>query len=514
MILRPFWVSGYCSAPVKLPAFVLLLLASVQVSAAQRPLHIVLSLGDDLGMGDIHAYDPRSTIPTPEIDRMAAEGRRFYDVHSPAAVCTPTRYGVLTGKYPFRSRLDRSVLFSAYDMAVLKDEPETIATLLTRAGYATAAFGKWHLGVEAATRSGGGIARPGVDSSIYTTRDIDFAKPLRQGPRDHGFDRFFGLASSINHDPYSFVDDDRVAVAPTRFRPEFAHSPQSRIFREGWVADDWDDPQVCPRILERATAHIRESLTRKPQQPLLVYYASPAPHFPWVPPERSFGRTVKGAGGTDDSAAAHNDMVVHNDVEVGELRRALEDPNGDGRMDDSVLDDTLFIITSDNGSTVGYFPPYRDHKASIYEGGHRVPFIVRWPTQIQAGTRSDAMFGLQDLFATFAALTRTEIPKGAALDSQNMLPALRGAAAGRQELLVQQSGASPIFALRDGSWKYISQPGNPGELYDLASDPGEQHNVADLHPARVTALRDRLIALVSEARLKSPATKAATKKRE
>ena len=464
-------------------------------AVGQRP-HIVLYLGDDLGMGDIRAYDPSSNIPTPEIDRVAAEGCRFYDVHSPAAVCTPTRYGLLTGKYPFRSRLDRNVLFSAYDMALLKGEVETVAGMLRRSGYATSAFGKWHLGIEASSKSGNGIARPGIESSIYTTRDIDFSRSLRHGPIDHGFDYFFGLASSLNHDPYAFVENDRVVSLPVRFRAEFAYSKDSRIFREGWVADNWDDPETCPRILERATSHVRRNLTRDPQRPLFVYYASPAPHFPWVPPVTSHGRAVRGQGGDDDAARSHNDMVVHNDVEVGMLRRAFDDPNGDGRTDDSVLANTLFIVTSDNGASVGYFPPYRDHKGSIYEGGHRVPFIVRWPGRVQAGTRSDALFGLQDLFATLAAVTGTELRPGTAMDSQNVIAALTSSGGGRRELLVQQQGGSGSFALRDGAWKLVSVPGKPLELFDLGSDAGERTDLAAHHPTRVATMGARLHELV------------------
>ena len=480
--------------------FVLGCLIALSARAANRLPHIVVYLGDDLGMGDLRAYDASSKIPTPEIERIAREGARFYDVHSPAAVCTPTRYGLLTGKYPFRSRLDRGVLYSAYDLALLKGEAETIAGMLKRAGFATAAFGKWHVGVEARNAADSGVAKPGVGSSRFTTKDLDLARPLRHGPVDHGFDFFFGLASSLNHDPYAFVENDRVTPTPTRMRAEFTPERGSGVFREGWVADGWDDPQTCPRILERASKHIRERLTREPQKPLFVYYASPAPHFPWVPPPTSFGRDVKGQGGNEDNSPLHNDMVVHNDVEVGELRRAFEDPNGDGRNDDSVLGNTLFVITSDNGACVGYFPPYRDHKGSIYEGGHRVPFIVRWPGKIKAGSRNDALFGLQDLFATFAALTGVDLLDGSARDSQNVLAALQGGGPGRSELLIQQTGAARVFALRDGPWKLVSQPGKPLELYNLAVDIGETTNRADVERERGATMHARLTALIAEAR--------------
>jgi uncharacterized sulfatase len=467
---------------------------------AAPPPHIILYLADDLGMANLHAYHSASAIPTPEIDRMASEGCRFYDVHAPAAVCTPTRYGVLTGRYPFRSRLTKGVQNAAYEEPLLKGEGETIADMLKRGGYATAAFGKWHLGLDFANRAGNGIARPGVETSIYSTKDVDFSKPIRHHAVDHGFDYFFGLPSSVNHDPYSFIENDHVTVLPKTFRPQYTPPQSGGPFREGWLAEGWDDALICPRILDRAVSRIRSHLRQSPDKPLFVYYASPAPHFPWVPPPAAFNRKLYGVGGNEDSEPRHNDMVVMNDVEVGALRRALEDPNNDGQTNDSVLNRTLFIITSDNGACVGYFKPYRGKKGSIYEGGHRVPFIVRWSRNIQPGSRSDALFGLQDLYATFAELTGTAIASNAATDSRSVLGALSGGPTGVSTLLMQKAGGSPAFAWRDGSWKLVETRPDEAELFDLANDPGESHDLAKQEPARVQAMRTTLHQVIGDYR--------------
>jgi len=472
---------------------------------ANRP-HIVIFLADDLGMGNLTAYRPQSNIPTPEISRMAREGCCFWDVHSASAVCTPSRYALLTGRHPFRSRLSESVLFSAYDPPLLDGEPETIAGMLQRAGYHTAAFGKWHLGadfaslssasVSPASDSASGIARAGVGSSMFTTRDVDFTKPIRHLPVDHGFHYFFGLSSSLNHDPYAFVENDRLVSIPTKFRQQITTPKGGGPFREGWVSDEWDDAETCPRILDRAIKHIRTALASQPDQPLFLYYASPAPHFPWVPPATALGRAVHGAGGNDDNQPRHNDMVVMNDVEVGGLRNALEDPNGDGDFSDSHLDRTLFIITSDNGASAGECPPFRGKKGAIHEGGHRVPFIVRWPGQVAAGSRSDALFGHQDLYATLAALTRNTVVDDAATDSRNVLAAIRGDEQAETEQLTQRVGASSEFALRDGNWKLIIDSDQKVNLFDLSSDVGETTEMSDQHPARVRAMRARLTTII------------------
>lgn len=460
----------------------LTLLLALPASAADHP-NIVFFLADDMGMGDIGAYDASSKIPTPSMDRIAAEGARFRDVHAPTASCTATRYAVLTGRHAFRSRLEGGVLRSAYDPPLLETRHETVADLMRRAGYRTAAFGKWHLGMAWTNRAGDGPAIPGVGTSPFSTTDVDFTKPILDGPRQHGFDRFFGIGSSINHGPYTFIADDRVTVPPTRFRRP---APGAPSFREGWIALGWDDSQQGTVVSDRALAFLRTQVATEPGRPFFVYYAATANHWPHVPPERLYGRQVRGAGGRDNAAPRRNDMVVENDAILGALLDFLDDPNGDGDTGDSIAASTLLIVTSDNGADVGLYAPIRGGKGNIEEGGHRVPFLARWPGRILPGTVSDAVFSLMDLYATLAALTGTPARPGDAEDSRNALPGLLGTAdAGwsRGPLLVQATGGSDVFAVRDGRWKLVMRAGKASELYDLADDPRETHDLLARKPA-------------------------------
>jgi arylsulfatase A-like enzyme len=460
-----------------------------------RP-NIVVFLADDMGLGDVRAYHPASNIPTPNLDRLASEGIRFTDAHSPSSVCTPSRYGLLTGRYPFRSRLRGAVLTSAYEPPLLTGEPETVAALLQRAGYATAMFGKWHLGMDFAARSGG-VARAGVDTSKFTTRDVDFAQPIIDGPLQHGFDVFFGVASSLNHGPYAFIRDAQVTTIPRRIRAE--KSVGERPFREGWIVEGWRDDAVGTRIAEEALAYITGQVGQHPEQPFFLYYAATANHFPYVPPEAFRGQRIRGRGGDDHGMPARNDMVVENDVIVGELLARLGDPNQDGDPADSVAQNTLVIVTSDNGSGVAPPAPLRGKKVSIYEGGHRVPFIARWPDRIPAGVETAALIGLVDLYATLATLTGGEPAPRAARDSQDVSGALLGRAdaALRGPLLQQNTGAGRVFALREGRWKLVMKNDRAIELFDLENDPGEADNEIGVHPDVTRRLERELRAILA-----------------
>ncbi len=441
--------------------------------------NIIVFLADDMGMGDIHAYDESSTIPTPNFDRLAAEGRLFHNAHSPAAVCTPTRYGLLTGKYPVRSRLKDTVLRSAYDAPLLDPGEETIAGLLRRAGYSTAAFGKWHLGMKWNNRDGNGIAQPGVETSEFTTADVSFNRPIIEGPLDCGFDYFFGIGSSINHGPYTFIENRWGTELPTEIRPETEIN--GRPFREGWIAPGWKDDGQGAAISRKALDFMKQHLASDHGNPFFVYYAAVANHFPHVPPDSLYGKAVKGTGGNDDEAPDRNDMVAQNDLILGEMLALLEDPDGDGDTSDSVAANTLVIVTSDNGADVGLFEPIREKKGSIHEGGHRVPFIVRWPRTIPEGTESSALIGLNDLYATFASLTGVGEKNDTERDSES-LAALFSAeedAPGRQTpLLIQDKGGKDVtYAITDGAWKLILSQEVPLELYHLEEDLKEETNL-------------------------------------
>lgn len=475
--------SCYASAQIvlRLP---LLLAFAVAASTAEHP-HIIVFLADDMGMGDIRAYDARSTIPTPAMDRVASEGLRLTDAHSPSAVCTPTRYSILTGRYPFRSGMADAVLRSAYDQPLL-DDKETIADLLQRAGYRTGAFGKWHLGMTWGSPDGD-PAIAGVETSQFTTRDIDFDRPILDGPLNHGFDRFFGLGSSINHGPYAFVDGDRIAEKPHEIREEtLVHG---RPFRQGWIAPGWDDTAQGARVCEQALAFLSQAA--EDEQPFFLYYAASANHFPHSPPDQLAGRPIRGQGGDDDDAAPRNDMVVENDVILSLILERLEDPDQDGDTSDSIADNTLLIVTSDNGADTGYFAPIRDKKGSINEGGHRVPFLARWPGRIAPSRVSPITLSLVDLYATFAELVGVEVDPEAAIDSRSILPVLLGKASehwSNGPLLIQQNGRDEVFSIRDGPWKLIVDAGRPIELYRLDRDLKEKSDLLAAEPERAASL--------------------------
>jgi arylsulfatase A len=451
------------------------------LQAAQRP-NIIVFIADDLGMGDLQCYDETSTIPTPHINRIAEQGMRFTDAHSPAAVCTPTRFSLLTGLYPFRSKLDKSVLFSAYDPPLLNDTIRSLPLHLKEGGYATAGFGKWHLGISFCNKAGDGPAQPAVGTSKFTTEDVDFSKPLLDGPTSHGFDYWYGLASSINHGPYSFLKNTQLTQIPTHIRKEIPRP--GGPFREGWVAPGWDDPRIGEGVLKGAKNWIQSHATQNKEQPFFLYYGEVAPHFPFAPPNDILGTPVKGKGGHDDKAPERCDMIVQIDVIVGELFHSLEDPNQDGNTEDSLLANTLFLLTSDNGASAGYYAPIRDKKGSIYEGGHRVPFVAHWPGKIPAGSTNNALIGLNDLYQTFAELSELSVPQPHARDSHSFLPSLlEGNTSPRPApLLIQEKGASSTNALRKDQWKLILRRSRPAKLYDLSTDLKEENNVIQDQP--------------------------------
>ena len=473
-----------------------LLLAGTRLSSAgQRPAparrrrpNIVFLLTDDLGLGDVRAYNPASHIPTPNIDRLARAGIRFRDAHAPSALCTPSRYSVLTGRYPFRSRLESGVLYSAYDEPVLDADVVTLPELLRRNGYATAAVGKWHLGNRFANRAGDGFARAGVGGSRFTTRDVDFSKPIIDGPLNHGFDYFFGLASALNHDPYTFVENDHVTVLPDRWRPE--QEVNGQPLREGWVAPGWDDAAVGERLLDGALRFITRHVRTRPDQPFFLYYAEVAPHFPHIPPVAIHGHPVKGQGGHDNDDPARCDMIVQIDVILGEILKCLHG--------ERIAQDTLVILTSDNGAEESLYERLRAGKGSVYEGGQRVPFIASWPGQIPAGVASDEVIGLNDMYATFAAAAGATVPAGAAVDSENVLRALRGRASSAfaRGPLILQGASTDTLAVRAGRWKLIVKNDEPVELYDLHVDLKESTNVLKQH-ADVSA---RLLGVLRDAK--------------
>jgi arylsulfatase A-like enzyme len=454
--------------------FFALLLIAVSSSAAATP-NIVVILADDLGYGDVSAYNPSSKAPTPNVDGLAGSGIRFTDAHAPAAVCVPTRYGLMTGRYPMRTELPWR------ERALIDEGRLTLASLLGQNGYHTAMVGKWHLGFD------GGHEGPNFTD-------------LRGGPLDRGFESFFGLASSLDQPPFYFIRN-RAAVEPPTETIEASASPgwspiQGAFWRAGPIAPRYRHRDVLPKLTAEAESVIRGHDGAKP---LFLYLAFSAPHTPWVPIEE-----LQGKG----RAGLYGEFLTQVDASVGRVLAALDAAGMTG--------DTLVIFASDNGPVwydsdderFGHNAagPLRGMKADSWEGGHRMPFLVRWPGQAPAGTVNTQTICFTDLLATFADLVGAKLPDGSGEDSFSILSAFRGGQGkpSARTSTVYKNGE----VIRMGRWKLIthlgsggfSEPrretptaaGPKGQLYDLEWDLAETHNVWTDHPDIVRKLSAEL----------------------
>lgn len=488
------WIFGGAAALV--PSAVL----SGPVADRQtEPPNILLILMDDMGYGDCRAYNPDSMVPMPHLEQMAAQGMLFTDAHSPSTVSAPTRYSVLTGNYPWRGRNPHGIWGFNNPSQILPGQ-ETLGHLLRRAGYRNAFFGKLHLGGEVLHKETG-EPLTGWD---YDFRDFDFSRPVGQGPIDQGFDYSFMLPNGIQGQPYAYFENDRLVGDPGKLRMwERGRYGRSVIQRAGFGCPDWDSSQAGPKLTEKALAflerHVAENRRTGVRRPFFLYYCSQACHTPHTPPEELGGTPIEGASGVD----THLDMLYEADVTLGmmmdQLRAAGE------------LDNTLILFTSDNGGLIwhesfekGHRPngPLRGAKAEIWEGGHRVPLIARWGdgtpggSRIPPGTRSDALLGLQDIYATLAELTGQTLAPDQGRDSQSFLAVLTGEEnpRTRQTLWVQSNnedkpGQRDKQMIRDGDWKLIvNAHGDPIELYNLRQDLGEQVNRVN-HPEQRSRIR-------------------------
>lgn len=466
--------------------------------AAPRHPNIVYILVDDLGYGDVSCLNPNSKIHTAHLDRLAADGMRLLDAHSPSAVCTPTRYSVLTGRYPWRSPLKESVLWG-YSPPLIPSERMTVPAMLRDHGYHTACIGKWHLGLD------WGTTEPGA---VPSERTVDFSKPVGGGPNEIGFDHAYILPSSLDIPPYVYVENGRVEELPTARYP--GEGGQA-FMRPGPCPPGFAPEDVMPHLTGKAVDYISERA--ESGEPFFLYYPMTSPHTPIVPNEPYRGRSGIGDYG---------DFVLEMDACVGRILDAL-DAHG-------LTESTLVIFTSDNGCSPeadfdalaehGHAPSYhfRGHKADIFEGGHRIPFIARWPGTIPAGSRSTETICLTDLMATAAAIVGADIPPDAGEDSFDILPALRGAAGPDpiRDTAVQAS-INGALSIRQGHWKLIMSPGSGGwsaprpetardgslppvQLYDLDEDPGESRNLWEKHPEIVRSLAATLAGLVADGR--------------
>ena len=476
---------------------------SAKPSAGARPTHrpnIIFIMADDMGYGDVGCYNKDSKIPTPNIDRLASQGVRFTDAHSPSAVCTPTRYGILTGRYCWRTWLKSGVV-GGYTNPLIEPSRTTVGSFMQEQGYQTACIGKWHLGV-GWTRHNGyvGNAKDGRKYSSHQDGDperglnVDFTKPISGGPADLGFDyAYFTAACSTIDGPFCYIENRRTVGIPDKQMPiDRSIHPDYRP-RPGWMAEGFDVRQVDTVFSGKAVEFMENNCKKTPEKPFFLYLALSAPHAPWLPPDFTEGRTDEGPRG---------DLVAWVDWSLGRVLDALD------RL--KLTEETLIIMTSDNGPRHGA----NDHKSAgdlrgfkshIWEGGHRIPFIARWPGKIKPGSTSNEVICLTDLMATCAAIVEKDLRDHAGPDSFNILPALLGKKLKKPiRPAVVHHSVFGVFSIRQGSWKLILDtktsggwvrptgkgpvPGTPGQLYDLQKDPYEQNDLWDKRPEIVERL--------------------------
>ena len=468
--------------------------------------NIIYVLADDLGYGDLSVYNPNSPIRTPNLDRLAANGIRFTDAHTSASVCTPTRYGILTGRYNWRSSLKSGVL-TGKSKALIPPDRTTVASMLKTKGYQTAFIGKWHLGWDWALNNPDDTSGEGWDARDFD--NLDFSKPIQNGPESLGFDYSFGHSGSLDMAPYVYVENGMPTQIPTK---STINTGDFTWWREGPTADDFIHEDVTPNFFRKAGTYLKQRA--KTKEPFLLYLALPSPHTPILPTAEWQGKS---------GLNPYTDFVMMVDDYFGKLMTQLSDLGLD--------QNTLIIFTSDNGCSPeadfedliakGHNPShiYRGHKADIFEGGHRVPFIVQWKGEINPGSVSDQVICTTDLMATLAEITAFKLADNEGEDSVSLLPVLLNPE--REDPIREATVHHSIngsFALRKGDWKLILTPDSGGwsnpkpenteatdrlpkfQLYNIQLDPGETQNVVSAHPEIVTELKELLAGYIKNGR--------------
>jgi arylsulfatase A len=483
--------------------------ALAATAANQRP-NVVVILADDLGYGDLGCYNPQSKIATPHLDALAARGVRVTDAHTPSSVCTPTRYGLLTGRYSWRTRL-KSGVFDGFSPPLIEADRPTVASFFQKLGYRTAAFGKWHLGLTWTRRDGTPeTADRGTAPGFRPGTTIDFTQPIAGGPTSVGFHYYYGISASLDMPPYCWIENDRCLGPVTGEIPDSRDLHMTMgggVATPGFAAD-----QVLPTLKTKTAEWIARHRSESPAQPFLIYAPLTSPHLPVAPSAAFRGKS---------QAGAYGDFVMETDDYVGAVVAALRTAGA--------LDDTIIIFTSDNGGLwhqwepketddLAHYQPtprakanlahghrsnaqLRGTKADIWEGGHRVPFLVSWPARAKPGVAALPV-ELTDVFATLADIAGAALPAAAAPDSFSFLPALRDPAVAKntRPFLVHHS-IRGVFALREGPWKFVETRGSggfsapkqitpkageaAGQLYHLADDPAETKNLHAAERARV-----------------------------
>jgi arylsulfatase A len=490
------WITCHVQGQAMRALLCFFFLATQILIAAEKP-NIIIILADDLGYGDVHCNNPeRGKIPTPSIDKLASQGMRFTDGHSSSGVCSPSRYALLTGRYHWRSRLQRGIV-GYLEKPLIVSARLTLASMLKQCGYHSACIGKWHLGWDwpmtpeqrplFTDRSG---KNKKVTEAQRSAWNEVYAKPIGGGPTACGFDEYFGT-DVPNWPPYCFIENDRTQGIPSELLP--APLLKNALASIGGPAlEGWKLENILPTITQRACDYITRRSAAK--EPFFLYLPLTAPHTPLAPSDE-----WKGKSGFGRPVA---DLIMQTDAAVGRVLEALESSGA--------ASNTLVLFTSDNGfaaytgakelETQGHFPsgPLRGYKTEAFEGGHRIPFIIRWPGTVKQGAVCDQLVQQTDIMATLAEITGHEMPENSGEDSFSLLSLLRGGTKPVREHAINHA-ASGLASIRQGSWKLIAGGGSAkgkGQIYDLAADLGEKRNLWDEKPELATemlALMDKLV---------------------
>jgi arylsulfatase A len=466
-----------------------LLLSWLSLAAATP--NIVILYADDMGFGDLAAQNPESKIRTPHLDQLAAEGTRFSDAHSSSGICTPSRYALLTGRFHWRKLHD---IVGTFGPPVIAADEVTLPEVLKSTGYRTGCIGKWHLGW-----NWGDLRKPGTPNNSIAPADFDWSKPVSGGPLSHGFDYYFG-DDVANFPPFAWIENDRLLTVPSEPLALTVKTAEGGWeARPGPMTPAWDFSAVAPRLRDQAVKWIGDQ--RGKDGPFFLYVPFNSPHTPIVPAAEFAGKSRAGGFG---------DFMEQTDEAVGRILKALAD-NG-------FAENTVVVFSADNGAEHFAYDrirkfghrssgPFRGVKRDIYEGGHRVPFIVRWPGVVPAGAVNPAIVSQVDLMATLAAIAGAQLPPNAAEDSYNLLPVLRDNAPSPRQSIVHNTKPN-TYAVRHENWVLIAAPTGaqskvpdwfnpangyadddlPGELYDLAADPAQKRNLFAERPDKVKEL--------------------------
>ncbi|MDX8339989.1 arylsulfatase [Draconibacterium sp. IB214405] len=489
--------------PLCLIVFLFINACSTKTDVQQHP-NIIYILADDLGYGDISALNEQGKINTPNIDKLAAEGIQFTDAHTSSAVCTPTRYGILTGRYNWRSTLKSGVL-TGKSKALIPSDRKTVAKLLQENNYTTAFIGKWHLGWDWALKNDEDNGGEGWTPTDFD--NIDFSKPIKNGPKELGFDYSYGHSGSLDMAPYVYVENGMPTQVPDTFT---VNTGKYSWWRKGPTSADFIHEDVTPNFFRKSFKYISE--ISKQEKPFFLYLALPSPHTPILPTEEWQGKS---------GLNPYGDFVMEIDNYMGQLQKVITDAG--------IEENTIVIFTSDNGcspaakidelTAKGHYPSYiyRGHKADIFEGGHRVPFMVKWPAGIAPGLISGQTICTTDLMATCADIINTPLADNEGEDSFSMLPLFEATNQPIREATVHHS-INGSFAIRKGAWKLIMCPGSGGwsfpkpgnkevidtlpkyQLYNLETDPGETKNLYSANPEKTDELKTLLVKYITEGR--------------